>query len=390
MKRNNSHNKFKISDFFGVKELLISFFPILCAYNLGAFPLGLLIIVLLMFLCIIKPGKTDYHLYKPLIIFLAFYLIHDLVLSVFVTASGSYFINSIVEQVIYLASIVIISPKLNANKFKWCLYLVSLVSIIGLTYQMNEILSSGFAHPLEVPGLDMPIKRLENLSARPSSYFMEPAAYVNFMCAPIALSLIEKKYVWSAIIIISMFITTSTTGIISAFILLTAYVLTQNIGWKKNIILLIFGSVLFYSLINLSIFDAGVEKLDTVNTETNMRIRQGPSIVSTMEPFDFVLGVPYANPADYCRAGKAAGANYIFLGDSIYMSTFWLVIFRFGIVGLLFYLLIFYKLYRSSKVVRPYIVGLLATIFTGSFFIGPLFVFPMIVMYNMSQEKYTE
>lgn len=72
------------------------------------------------------------------------------------------------------------------------------------------------------------------------------------------------------------------------------------------------------------------------------------------------------------------------------MSTFWLVIFRFGIVGLLFYLLIFYKLYRSSKVVRPYIVGLLATIFTGSFFIGPLFVFPMIVMYNMSQEKYTE
>ena len=104
--------------------------------------------------------------------------------------------------------------------------------MVGLLYQWGLIAAGGEVRPIQLPFLDMGESRLETFSVRPSSFFMEPAAYVAFMYLPLAFSLIERKFIWTAAIILSEFLTTSTTGLLTSFIVLIVYVFTQKVNFK--------------------------------------------------------------------------------------------------------------------------------------------------------------
>lgn len=378
-------NRVKIKKYLGLKrlgflELLFAFTPILWSYSLFELPLSLVIWLMMLVIVVYKGYKIRIDTYKPLLVFSIYWLIHSFII-VFIDDIMN--LNNIIAQVVYFVAIFSLFPILDYEKLKDSLNFVSIIAIMGLLYQWMEIYISGGTHPIEIPGLDMSLERMEKYSLRPSSFFMEPAAYVNFMLAPLALALMDRKIIWAIVLILSIFFTSSTTGLIISFIMLGVWGLMQN---KKKLLIpvtLIFLG-LFYSLTHFSIFETGLEKIQSTNIETNVRLTQGQYIVGTMELSEYVIGVPYGSPYRYCKSGRAP--MVVYYGENVFMPTFWQILLLYGIIGLVLYLFIYYDIYKRCKQLLPLLVCLVATMFSGGVNISSGFVFILIFMLVVSKE----
>ena len=364
----------------GGLELLFAFTPMLSGYGFMGYPLSLLLLPILLLMAMKKRTGTRYEVFKPVMILLIYVAVHDLVL---VLSLGKNFFGYI-NTLLYLVSILYISPVLNLEKLKGSLNWACLVAIGGLLYQFTLVMAGQEVRPLDIPFLEMSEHRMEALTLRPSSFFMEPAAYTAFMFVPMALALIYRQYVWMGLLVFCVFLTGSTTGLLTSFIMIGVYALTQ--GLKKRYILLMFaiGAVMFYSLGKFSIFETGVKKLQETDVETNMRLAQGPYVVSTMEPGEYPFGVFYKGPYDYCLS---RATNVHFYTEEVYMSTFWYMILVYGIVGLLLYLNVYWKLFRKSRLLLPLIVVLLALLFSSGYSLGSAFMFTTISMLAVVYNK---
>lgn len=377
----NKSKIFALKDF-GFAELLVALLPILCAYYLGPVPFSFWILLLLSIVSLIKGKHIDIIMMKPLIVFFVFYVIHETILLFF---ADSFNINNRIETVVSILSILFIVPLLNFNKLKAALNFISLICVIGLLYQYSIIFSGGLVHPLEVPGLHMVESRLLTETNRPSSFFMEPAAYSFYMYAPILISLLDKRYIWTGILIFSVFLTSSTTGLFASFIILGVYMITNGIFKGRSIIVFLLVVVLFLTLTNTAFFEVGINKYENTDFETSVRIWQGPTIVGTMHFEEMIFGVPYGDVMDYVKAGRIPVTMLYGDGKDVFMSTIWLVFFKFGIVGLVFYLSIFYRIAKNCKLVLPLVFCLFVVMFTGSMYLGGWFVFYLIILYLMKK-----
>lgn len=363
----------------GGLELLFAFTPMLSGYGFMGYPLSLMLLPVLLFMAMKRRTGTHYDVFKPVSILLVYVAVHDLVLVLSLGKNFFGYINTLLS----LASILYISPILNFEKLKGSLNCVCIVAIGGLIYQLSYILAGQGVHPLEIPFLSMSENRLEEFEMRPSSFFMEPAAYTAFMFVPMALALISRQYVWMGVLVFSVFLTGSTTGLLTSFIMIGMYALTQGLKKRNILLMLAMGVVMFYSLESFSIFEEGVTKMQETDVKTNMRLAQGPYVVSTMDPGEYPLGVFYKEPYDYCLS-RATMVH--FYTEEVYMSTFWYMILVYGIIGLLLYLNVYWKLFRKSRLLLPLIVVLLALLFSSGYSLGSAFMFTTIsmlaVLYN--------
>lgn len=355
----------------GVLELVFAFTPMLSGFSFGNIPLSVLMWVVLIVLVFIRNRGIKLRNYAPFTVFVIYWVIHEMII-IFIDDVN---LNVIIQQIIFFFSVYALHSYLDKNKLRGSLNWVALVSIAGLIYQWIIIVQGGGVHPLGIPGLSMPENRLEAFSDRPSSFYMEPAAYVAFIICPLALALIDKKYVWAIILILSCFLSTSTTGLILSFVMLGMSLIGHRFSFRTLITIVFIGAGLYYALINSDVFERGVDKYESTDTETNVRLRNGPSIVSTMESTEYIFGVPYSSPIRYCQSGRAPQA--VVHGDFVFMSTFWLMILRFGIVGLILYLYVYWRLLRSNRVTLPMITALCAVLFSSSYGIGSTYIFTL-------------
>ena len=370
----------KILDYLNLRnigglEIVFALSPILMGHSLGGIPLSILMwIVMMAVVIMIKRGKRKIRDYRPLTVFVIYWALHQLIL-LFIT---DIIFNTLLAQVIFFAAVYFLYPSMNPQKLRGAMNWVALFSIGGLLYQWTIIAGGGMVHPLELPGLSMAENRLETLSIRPSSFYMEPAAYVSFMVCPLAFSLMDKKYIWSVFIILSMFLTTSTTGILLSFIMLTVSLSSNKAKLASLVAVLVMGAGMFYALNTLEIFEEGVSKLENTDASTNVRLSQGPNVVSSMHSTEYIFGVPFSSAYDYCMSGRYT--NVLIYGESVYMSTFWNMILLYGIVGLILYLFIYYKLFRISRLNWPLLVGLCATLFSDPDTIQSNYVYKLIFL----------
>lgn len=363
----------------GVLELLFAFTPMLSGYNLLGLPLSLFMWIVLVVVAFLRRRGKNYEWFRSVFILFLYIAIHDLVLVVVADKNVFGYLSTL----LYLISILYISPVLNIDKFRGSLNLVSLVALIGLLYQSSLIFMGQEVRPLDIPFLSMSESRLEGFSLRPSSFFMEPAAYTAFMFVPMTLSLIYRQYIWFGALVFGVFLTGSTTGLLSSFIMIGVYMFSQRLKKRYILLILLMGGGMVYSLQNFAIFKVGVDKLQEVDIETNMRLAQGPYVVSTMNSNEFILGAYCSDPYDYClkRASKVT-----FYTDSVFMSTFWYLILCYGIVGLFLYLKVYWKLWRQSRLVLPLIVVLLVLLFSSSYSLGVVYAYLtislLVICYN--------
>lgn len=355
----------------GWLEFLFALAPMLSGYNFRGIPMAILVWSLLLVFAFIKHPKYDS--YKPLIILIVYVAIHDLVWVVGYEKNN----NAYLETIINLLAIIYLKPSLSLEKIKGSLNVVSLIAIAGIVYQYTIIASGSSVRPLDLPFLTMAEERMETLSLRPSSFFMEPAAYTAFMFVPLLFSLIDKKYIWTATLIFFVFLTGSTTGLLTSFIMIGVYVVTQNLKKSYVFTMLILMGLMIFVLQNFDIFSVGVEKLTTTEAESNMRLAQGPAVVGTMRASEFWVGAFYANPYQYCMQ-RATMVH--FYTEEVYMSTIWYMILCYGVIGLLLYLNVYWKIMRASKITLPLVVVLLVLLFSSAYKLGGIFSYTMVVL----------
>ena len=369
----------------GLLELLLASTPMLSGFSLTGIPL-MLLMWLIMIAVLIFRGKYKIRIFGPLLLFAGYWLIHEFVI---MAVDNGYNFNSLIGQLIYYAGFFCLYSHLDSKKLRGAFNWISIIVIIGIVYQWADILRGNMVHPLDIPGLSMPEDRIDQEIPRPSSFFMEPSAFISFMVIPLSFSLIDKKYIWMAIMVLSVFLSTSTTGIVGVFIMLATSLFMQKKMNKSSIIILLLGAGFAFALFNSSFFELGVEKLLTTESGTNEhRLEQGMYIVSTMEPGEWLFGVPYSSPAHYCLSGRATNVAWYGSGAdaTVYMSTFWYVILRFGFVGLLIYLNIYLQVFRMSRKVWPLLIFMAANMFSAPDVIGVNYIVCLLVMLSLGAE----
>ena len=368
----------------GLLEVVFASTILLSGFSLGSFPMSLLIWVVLFAILFFQGKISRIKTFGPLTLFIVYWVFHELAIMVIDEVN----FNGFISNLIYFIAVFALYPVLNLKKLRGALNWIAIIAIMGLLYQWTDVMRGGLVHPLELPGLTMDESRLTTESLRPSSFFMEPASFVAYMICPLLFALIDKKYIWAIIIILSIFLTTSTTGMIVSFLMLGVSIFSSTKMRLLSFLSVgVIGVGLFFVLTNYSAFEYGVDKLQNTDTETNVRLAQGPSIVSTMRPGEYVFGAPYGTPYRYCISGRAPGVDYY--GKAVFMSTFWLLILQYGIVGLFLYMNIYYQILRRNKKTIPLVVALLAVMFSSGYSTGIVFIFTLIILlvivYNDNQ-----
>lgn len=372
----------------GWLEILFALYPILSAYSLGKVHLQLLmpLIFILIALKRCNARLTKKRIYKPILIFLGFYIAHEIVWLFIMNSVQFYFINAFISGIICLGSINLIFPAINNKKLIGSMNFVAILSIVGLLYHVYIIRMGESVEPLKLPLFGFDFNRLDELGNRPSSFYMEPQAFVSFMIVPLFLALKENRLLWAGTIIITLFLSTSTTGIAISFILLLFHILTQKDKLWLKIVIIVGGVGLASILARSSFFEVGMSKVNNTNIELDVRLANGPFVVQEMNPLDLVLGIRYANPYDYYLAGKLSNPFVVVSDNGLFVSSFWLVIIRFGIIGLIIYLYIFFKIIRNYRDILPFILCIFIQLFSNSDMIGSGFLFQFIFI--LSYIKY--
>lgn len=377
----------KVIDYFNLRkvggiEFFFACIPILGAYGFYGFPLQTILFGLLFLALMLKPKMRSILNCKILITMIVYVLIHDF-LYLFI-ANGN--INGYIQQVILFGCLLFGVRAFDLEKLKASLNFIAIISILGLLYQWGIIATGGDVHPIQIPFLDMPLNRINSYSIRPSSFFMEPASYVAFMYVPLVFSLIDKKFVWSIIIVMSEFLTTSTTGLLTSFIMLIVYFFTQKNNYKIRLSVILLGAIMVYSLIHFEVFRVGVEKFENIDMETNVRLTQGPYVVSTMESHEMIFGAQYHSAYDYCLDGRAP--NVVFYKEEVYMSTIWMLILKYGYIGLFLYLMFYFKIAKANRKTIPLVACLIAVMFSSNYGLGGIFIYTSIPLLIICYDKF--
>ena len=358
----------------GLLELTFALTPMMSGFGFAGLPLSALMWMLLLLIVVTQCRQLKLKSFLPLTMFVGYWGFHELVI-MFVDNTN---LNGLIVHTLYFFSIFVLYHQMNFNKLCGSSNWVALIAIMGLLWQWGDVMHGNGVHPLEIPGLSMSEYRLNTSLLRPSSFFMEPAAYVAYMMCPLSLALMERKYLWAVIMILSIFFTTSTTGIFISFVMLAMSLIANRIKARSVITISVLIFCLFFALTHFQVFDAGIKKLENTNTETNVRLNQGPYIVSTMHVTEYIFGVPYSSSYNYCKAGRAT--NVAYYDDSVYMSTFWLLILRYGIIGLLLYLNIYWHIIQRSRQTLPLITCLCIVMFSSGYGIQSTYIFTLIFL----------
>lgn len=373
----------------GLVELLIALYPILSSYQYGPVPLSLFVLLLVMGLVILKNNKITFLNNRTFKILSLYVIIHDILL-IFVMGNNtpSFFFNSLIALVLTLFAIFLVTPYIRWDKLVGAINWVSIICVIGMTYQYLQVRGGQSVGMLKLPLLpESGLARYIDLYDRPHSFFEEPAMYSQFMLVPMFIALIKKQYVWSGIIALTVLMSSSTTGLILVFVQFLIVILLGETAKKSKIILCLIGCGMAWMLFNTDTFSAATDKFthESEHSVENVRLVQGPAVVSTMEFSDYFLGAPYANAYQYCiKRGISLELFEVYgKGDDamVYMTTIWQLILHFGVVGALLYIMVYVKLLKERKIL-PLLICYIIMIITAAFWFGPYFAFYNFIIFS--------
>lgn len=369
-------------DNIGTLELLFAFYCILSGYSWGVVKGNILFLFIMAVLAYIRKEKKTVKM-KELTWLVVFVAIHEIVLAIVINAPG-YMINNTISALISCSFIYPIVRALKIEKMKGALNFVAIISIIGIVYHYIVIRNGGVVTPIPLPFMPEleATSRLYEEGNRPTSFYWEPAAFVTYMMVPLFLSLRDKKFIWSIVIIVSMFLSTSTTGITMSLFMLVCYLFTQKINIKYKVLIVVIAGAFIWSLFSTDLFSAGLDKMSQTDIESTSRTVNGPAIVLNMPFIDILTGMPAANPYDYYMSGGFYSNEIVVKENAIYCSTIWLVLAKYGILGVFLFLWLYVKPIKVTREIMPFIIVLFVSMFFQSFTIGTSgFVFQMIFIY---------
>lgn len=373
----------------GLFEVLIAMYPIIAGYAYGMIHLN---DIMLFILCIMAYRKTQLlRQYKHLKILAVLIVLHEAFLWFYLPDKPLYMLNNTLSILLYILSISIIVLAIDFKRYIHSIVLISIICTIGLVYHFLLIKTGHTVSPIKLPFLpDLPkTSRLYEVGDRPSSFFWEPASYANYMLIPMIYFLIQRKYLIVTAIMLALFLSTSSTGVMLSLIMLFLYsILGKNTKIWLRVFLFILLLIMIYILLNTDIFSASVNKIQDTDIETTSRLFNGPELFRIMPFSHFITGIPYANITDYFFQSAEGHMSFLMVKeDSVFIPTFYFIIAKYGIVVFLVYLYSYIKpLYKNMELL-PYVSVLFIAFFFASTALGANYAYQMIFIYAYITNK---
>lgn len=371
----------------GLLEFMFALFPIVSGYTLGPIPVHLWWLLIMDIIAYNRYGLKIKKIPKKYNYLFWFVTIHNLLWTVVIQQHVSIHINLSIGTFIIMSSFYLICPVIDFEKFKNSLKPLTILSILGMVYCVVMLTRGVFIGQLPLPPFEQSREldiTTNIIRLRPNSFFPEPQAFCTYMQIPLFLCLLYKKYLVAFVIMISMVLSTSTTGLVVPFLMVGIYFFTQKVSIKWRIFII--GIIICSSLLitKTSLFEATMNKAANTELSENERTSVGFITLPQLNYAELLLGIPYTDLGHMYDAGRIRG-DYMLLGNrgmhTIFVPTFWTIWFQYGIIGLLLYFSIYYEIYKKSKLLLPFLGTVLVTMFSNSESVGGTFVYQLCFMY---------
>lgn len=349
--------------------ILLSLFSILAQYDLPLMSYGF--VALLIYCVCITYKKISLMINKPMMVFVAFALVHQFTVYVF-----SDTLEKNINNYLFMAvCMFILMTVCNVNKedFLKAYYIVGMICSAIVIYQF--ILANFIGIPQSSIQI-LPVAE-ENQhfwignSSRVSGVFTEPQGFSSYILPLLVVLIFRYKFVSAIFVSLAIFSSSSSQGIILAAIVWIYYLVVyeKKVVLKVLRILLIAavgitGLVVLSRIPKLSFI---IEKILSINIFTyDIRLTKGFQIFFAMPFADKIVGIGTGNLRGYLLNG-----NFDFFWMPLtryelfdYITTMSNVLVSFGVFGFLLYLNIFRK---NCKNINEIAKMVLLLIFISSF-----------------------
>lgn len=390
-------------------ETYLPFYSVLAIYKVGPLPLstiGLMVVLLLM--AHDNHGRIRARRDNRYLIFLGYVVIRDIIRMLLGHDEIQTQINRLIEySIVYVLVIFVCAEGFNENRLYKSWKIAGLIYSIGLLYQL--VLVNVFGQrvgPISlIPGYSIRPNDYLMMVSRPSSFFTEPASFVNAMIPLEFMALRRRDFRVATVVSLIILSSTSTVGIILSAILWVATLWRRESKKRTKVIAIISLAVIVYFFSNLSIFNESLSKLIRVaegGSTFGSRVVTGFEIVKAQSLPELIIGTEYNELANFIRDHSLLFSQDSIVGlywnngqGDVFINTFGQLMFRYGIVGLILFLLPLIN-YMKSKTysAKAFSIMVVAAIFGQSMLLNSYYfmVIMLLLLYEhvKAQEEIIE
>lgn len=330
-------------------SVFLAVYPLLCIYKaFFRFTIGDVLLMAFLALGLMRPQKIDFRVLSigSFVAYTVFVFVLNLIFfKTMQLAAVLPYTLRLVKLIFYLLSAIIGGRAFfNTKYFEKALFTTSVVVCVFLFFQYIMYYGAGTVVLGRIPGLtvylqeylELDYETIYSYSFRPSSLFLEPANFCQFMVVPLGLALFsknttgKKRIFYIIIFTLGMLLSTSAQGMLYLAVVYIAYFLRGTT--KKSMAAVFITIAIIAALIMYSEVDVVKTAVDRLFNENAVDARFGSySYLKTMEGIHIVLGYGYGVVPE---EEFLAGAAYIIYGC--------------GMFGFAFACLMFYELYKRA------------------------------------------
>lgn len=373
-------------------EIIIVLFVFLGVYKIGQFSLVLIIALLYSSYRILQVKHIKIH--KWLLFFVSIIIVNQLILLLLdpIYVSAELILKNLVITIATSFIVIVLSDSTNENRIYKVYSFFGFIAIIGILY--HSILIYGFGHivyPL-VPFknfIDESLIIFSNGINRPVSFFLEPQHYASFILPLLYLTLKRKKLIFSILITLTIFLSTSTQGILITTLIWIYFVVFIFKEFKIRILTLLLFSVITVFVLNLNLSDFTVNKLINIDLSTDIRISRGFLIFAEMDSLVKVTGIGPGSITDYI---VQTGKSLRWLTDSLnlnnFISSYSGVLVQYGIISSIFFNILLFDLYKQGRKENfGFFVIILISLFGQTLLFNSWYILYFSIFFNISSKN---
>ena len=335
--------------------IVLAVFPILSQYPLPIMSYGF-VLLLIYFMLRFLGGNGQLWFNKPMLYFIVYSLVQQFIVYQ-VSDTFQKNLNTYLFMLICLFMLASVN-KIEKEDFLKAYIIVGFICCIVVIYQF--VMGNVLGVPQSAIQI-LPVSAenqhywMEN-KTRASGFFTEPQAFSSYILPLLVYMIYNRKFKTAIFISISIFASTSSQGIILAFIVWMVYLYTHDRDIAKKVLLTLFVIVgLIFILVilrNNGIFSFAIDKILSINAFTyDIRLTKGFDIYSAMPIMDKIFGIGFGNLTEYLLHG-----NFDFFWIRLtqeqlvgYITTMANTLVSFGIGGFIFYIGIFKGNMKTSS-----------------------------------------
>lgn len=383
-------------------EMIFAFSPMLSGYVFRGIGLDLVLLVIAGLITLKRQRGNIVidNTNRDFVILFSYVLLKDVCIVLFGKSDSSESFHRFLSTATYIFFFfILLNRRFNHEKFYKGLKYAGGLYTAGLIYHLIiiyvfEIPARGISI---IPGYQF---SNVNMPERPRSFFSEPAALATAMLPLLFYSLHRKDYKWAMLATFTIFMSTSTTGVLLAAILwFLEFVI--GTGKKKHKIMVIM--TFMVAVIFLIKMEFTQDALLAVQNRlrgggsTSIRVFLGFEVLKTLHPAQFIAGLLYNKPYDYAvmhmdlfsegsfaRGVISIGAGYFFI------NAFCSLLFRYGVIGMLLYLRVYKgKLFVKNYPGRAFAIMTIIQTIGDSMLFNSYYFYIMLILFYLAQKKET-